>query len=72
MLNLDLKKLAEMTAPERTFLSIFLSGSHSITELEIKLNKLRRVLKNNKTRKDEREYFDENVKTVKEYLKKIL
>jgi peptide subunit release factor 1 (eRF1) len=70
LLNLDLKKLAEMTAPERTFLSIFLSGSHSITELEIKLNKLRRVLKNNKTRKDEREYFDENVKTVKEYFKK--
>jgi len=70
LLNLDLKKLAEMTAPERTFLSIFLSGSHAITELENKLNKLRRVLKSDNARKDEREYFDENVKAVEEYLKK--
>ena len=70
MLNLDLKKLAEITAPERTFLSIFLAGPRSITELEKKLNKLRRVLKSNNARKDEREYFDENVKKVEEYLKK--
>jgi hypothetical protein len=70
LLNLDLKKLAEMTAPERTFLSIYLSGSHSLPELEKKLNKLRRVLKSDNARKDEREYFDENVKTVEEYLRK--
>jgi peptide chain release factor subunit 1 len=70
LLNLDLKKLAEMTAPEGTFLSIYLSGSHSTAELEKKLNKLRRVLKSNAVIKDEREYFDENVKTVEEYLKK--
>ena len=69
MLNLDLIKLAETTAPERTFLSIFLSGPHSVHELEKKLNKLRRVLNSNKERKDEREYFDENVKTVEDYLK---
>jgi len=70
LLNLDLKNLAKITAPERTFLSIFLSGSHSITELEKKLNKLRRVLKSNEDNKDEREYFDENVKTVEEFFKK--
>ena len=70
MLNLDLTKLAEMTAPERTFLSIFLSGSHPKTDLEKKLNRLRRALKSDKANKDEREYFDENVKTVEEYLKK--
>lgn len=70
MLNLDLKKLAEMMAPERTFLSIYVSGPHSVTELGKKLVKLRRVLKSNGTRNDEREYFDENVKTVEEYLKK--
>jgi peptide chain release factor subunit 1 len=70
LLNPDLKKLAAITAPERTFLSIFLYGPHSITELEKKLNKLSRVLKSDKDRKNEREYFDENVKTVEEYLKK--
>ncbi len=51
-------------------MSIFLAGAHSITELDQKLSKLRRVLKSNKASKDEREYFDENVKTVEEYLKK--
>lgn len=70
MINLDLKKLAEMTAPERTFLSIYISGAQSINELEKKLNKLRRVLKTSEVNKDEREYFDENVKTVEEYLHK--
>ena len=70
MLNLDLKKLAELTAPDRTFLSIFLSGPHSIDALKKKLSKLRRVLKSDEASKDEREYFDENVKTVEDYLQK--
>ncbi len=70
MINLDLKKLAEMTAPERSFLSLYLSGAQSISDLEKKLIKVRRVLKSNEVRKDEREYFDENVKTVAEYLQK--
>jgi len=70
LLNLDLKKLAEMSVPERTFLSIFLAGPHSITELEKGLTQLRRVLKSNGLSKDEREYFDENVKTVEEYLER--
>ena len=68
LINVNLKKLAEMMAPERTFLSIFISGAHSIPELKKKLNKLRRVLKSNEANKDEREYFDENVRTVEEYL----
>ena len=70
MINLDLKKLAEMTVPERSFLSLYLSGSQSISDLKKKLIKVRRVLKSNEVRKDEREYFDENVKTVEEYLHK--
>jgi peptide subunit release factor 1 (eRF1) len=70
LLNLDLKKLAELSAPERTFLSIFMSGPHSRTVLEKKLTQLRRVLKSNEASKDEREYFDENVKTVEEYFAK--
>jgi peptide chain release factor subunit 1 len=69
MLNLNLKKLAEMKAPERTFWSIYLSGPCSIPVLEKKLAKIRSLLKNCNG-KDEREYFDENAKTVEEYLKK--
>ena len=69
MLNLDLRKLAETNAPSRTFMSIFLSGPHSIPIIEKKLNKLRLLMKNC-SEKDEREYFDEHTKTVEEYLKK--
>ena len=69
MLNLNLKKLAEMKAPERTFWSIYLSGPQAIPALEKKLAKIRSLMKNCNG-KDEREYFDENAKTVDEYLKK--
>ncbi|MGV8906179.1 MAG: hypothetical protein ACOH15_06240 [Acetobacterium sp.] len=68
MLNLNLKKLAEIKAPGRTFLSLYLSGPQSIPLLKKKLEKFRLLLKNNE--KDEREYFDKNTKTVDEYLKK--
>ena len=70
MVNRDLKELADITTPDRAFLSIYLSGSHSVTDIEKKLNKLRRVLKPGQMGKDEREYFDENVKTIEEYLQK--
>lgn len=69
MLNLNLKKLAEIKAPARTFLSIFLSGPQSIPLLEKKLDKLRPLMKSC-SEKDEREYFDDNIKAVEEYLKK--
>ncbi|MDA8441868.1 MAG: Vms1/Ankzf1 family peptidyl-tRNA hydrolase [Peptococcaceae bacterium] len=70
MSNFDLKRLAELTAPEQTFLSIFLSGPHSAVELEKKFDKLRHVLKSTEANKGELEHFDANVKTVAEYLKK--
>lgn len=68
LLNLNLKKLAEIKAPARTFLSIYLSGSHAIPLLEKKLNKLRSLLKG--CNGIELEYFDKNIKTVEDYLKK--
>lgn len=68
MLNLNLKELAEIKAPGRTFLSIYLSGPRSIPLLRKKLIKFHSLLKSNE--KDEREYFDKNTKTVEEYLKK--
>lgn len=69
-LNLDLKKLAQITAPESSFLSIFLSGSHSLSEFEKKLYKLRRIIKNSSPENTDLDYFDENIKTVKEFLTK--
>jgi hypothetical protein len=42
--DIDLRKLAEMTAPERAFLSVYLAGPRSAAELENKFQKMRRVL----------------------------
>ena len=68
MLDLyDLKKLAEMSTSERAFLSVYLAGSHSVTGLEKKFERIRRLLRTG-PEKDEKEYFDDNVRSVTEYL----
>jgi peptide chain release factor subunit 1 len=64
----DLKKLAEMPTAERAFLSVYLAGPHSVDELEKKFERIRRLLKTGGTEKDEKEYFDDNVRLVIEYL----
>ena len=66
--DIDLRKLAEMTAPERAFLSTYLAGPRSTAELEKKFQKMRRVLKGGGAEKDERVHFDENVKAVLSYV----
>jgi peptide chain release factor subunit 1 len=69
MLSLsDLKKLAEMSTPERAFLSVYLAGPHSTAGLEKKCERIRRLLKTGGPEKDEKEYFDDNVRLVSEYL----
>jgi len=67
--DVDLKKIAEMTAPERTYLSVYIAGGHSLGDLEKKFHKVRSMLKGGGIEKDEREYFDENVSLVMKYLK---
>lgn len=64
----DLKKLAEMPTAERAFLSVYLAGPNSVDELEKKFERIRRLLKTGGTQKDEKEYFDDNVRLVTEYL----
>jgi len=64
----DLKKLAEMPTAERAFLSVYLAGPHSVDELEKKFERIRRLLRTGGTEKDEKEYFDDNVRLVTEYL----
>lgn len=66
--DVDLRKLAEMTSPERTYLSVYIAGGHSLRNLEKKFHKVRSMLKGGGIEKDEREYFDENVNLVMKYL----
>lgn len=64
----DLKKLAEMSTSERAFLSVYLAGPHSVTGLEKKFGRLRHLLRTGGPEKDEKEYFDDNVRLITEYL----
>jgi len=68
--DVNLRKLTEMTSPERTFLSVFLARPQSVAGLESRFQKVRRVLKDGCSEKDEREHFDENVKAVLNYLER--
>lgn len=66
--NVDLRELSGMTAPERAFLSVYLAGPRSVGELEKRFERIRRVLRGGSTERDEREHFDEDVKAVRRYL----
>jgi peptide chain release factor subunit 1 len=66
----DLRKLAELTAPERVFLTVYLAGPYSVQELGKRFERIRRVLTGGGPEKDERECFDENVRLVWEYLER--
>jgi len=66
--GVDLRALAELSAPERAFLSVYLAGPQSMAWLEHEFQRVRRVLKGGAER-DERDHFDENVKAIREYLK---
>ena len=67
--DVDLRLLADITAPERAFLSVYLAGPQSVPNLEGRFQKSRRVL-SGPAAKDEREHFDQNVKVVMEYLER--
>jgi peptide subunit release factor 1 (eRF1) len=66
--DIDLRELADMKAPERAFLSLYIAGRHSMADLEKRLSKIGNMLKGGGIEKDEREHFDENVRAVKSYL----
>ena len=68
MLDIDLKEIAVLKSPIRTFWSIYLSGQNSADEHEKKLEKIYSVVKSCEDA-DERTYFNENKKTVETYLK---
>jgi len=66
--HVDLAKLAEMTAPARTFLTVYLAGPGSVEGLDRRFRRVRRALKGGGPEKDEREHFDANVEAVQDYL----
>ncbi len=77
--DVKLRELAGMTAPERAFLSVYVSGPRAAANLDSKFRKVRRVLARGAggaggpggpAEKDERVHFDENVSAVLEYLRK--
>ena len=55
--DIDLRKLAEMAAPERAFFCVYVVGPRSAGELEKRFQKMRRVLKGGDVEKDERVNF---------------
>lgn len=66
--DIDLRELADMKAPERAFLSLYIAGRHSMINLEKRLHKVRNMFQGSGIEKDEREHFDENVSAVMSYL----
>ena len=66
--DVDLRKLAGLTAPQRAFLSVYLARPRSVARLDKRLREARRVLRGGGAEKDEREFFDQNVGLVRDYL----
>lgn len=62
--EIDLRKLAELSADDRAFLSIYLSGPSSLDVVERRAKKIEKMLRDNS---DESRHFAENMKLVDEY-----
>ncbi len=65
--QIDLRKLAENSAPDRAFLSLYLSGPAGMAALDKRIRTDRALLKDHP---DELEYFDRNMKSVEDYFKR--
>jgi len=65
--NIDLKELARASAPDRAFLSLYLSSPKALGSLEKRIKNAASMLKD---QPDEAEYLKENTRLVREYLEK--
>ena len=65
--QIDLRKLAELSAPDRAFLSLYLSGPAAMAALDKRIRTDRSLLKDHR---DELEYFDQNMKMLEDYFNK--
>jgi len=66
--DIDLRELSSLMAQDCAFLSIYISRPKELDGLAKRFRKVRKVLKSGSGGKDEKEYFDQNVKVVEEYL----
>ena len=57
--DVDVRKLSEQTARDRVFLSVYLANPTSVRNLDKKFTRLRNAIS-----PEEREHFDENVKSI--------
>jgi peptide subunit release factor 1 (eRF1) len=64
----DLQELAELSAPERAFLSVYLAGPQSMRDFERRCDRIRRLLGSDNNTKSERGYFDDDFSSVADYL----
>ena len=62
--QIDLRKLAELSAPDRAFLSLYLSGPAAMAALDKRIRTDRSLLKDHR---DELEYFDQNMTMLEDY-----
>jgi len=65
--DIDLSRLSNISTPERSCLSVYLASPQSVHELDMRLERVQRVLKR-EGEKSEAEHFAENAKIVKKYL----
>lgn len=67
--SINLKELSDISTPDRSFLTLYLKPPFSLNNLQKRFLKARMALKSDPEAKDEREFFDENVKLVTDYFK---
>ena len=65
--RINLKELARVTSPDRAFLSLYLSNPKALKSLEKRISHAHSLLRD---QRDESEYFSENIKLVKKFLRK--
>ena len=63
--DIDLRRLAELEAPERAFVSYYFSGPERLSALEQRIGRVRQVLAGQET---ELEHFDRSIEMVQSWL----
>ncbi len=65
--DVDLRKLTELTSPDRCFLSLYLKGPKSWEKIEASIMKVSRAMGREDAEKDERKHLLENLDIVRKY-----
>lgn len=66
--DIDLRKLTDLTSPDRCFLSIYLERPESLENIEASIMKMSKAMSRDNAEKDERKHLQENLIMVRKYL----